>query len=334
MLDMKRREFIALLGAGGLLLAVKVRRARAQQPAMPVVGILGAGSPAPIYTVALAQGLKESGYTEGQNVRMEYRWARGAYDLLPGMASELVRLPVNVLATFGTAAARVAKAASVEVSPPVPVVFSFGSDPVAEGLVASLNRPRGNITGSTSIGGSLAPKRLELLRAFVWGDANLAILINPDNPLAGAERAEAETAAHTLGQRLEVLTARNESEIDAAFAILKERHISGLIIAVDTFYFGQMRQMAALAARFAVPAIGPLQEFAAAGGLMTYGPSIQEVNRQAAIYVGKVLKGARPADLPVMQPTRFELAINLKAAKALGLDVPQTLLATADEVIE
>jgi ABC-type uncharacterized transport system substrate-binding protein len=242
-----------------------------------------------------------------------------------------VSLPVNVLATFGTAAARVAKAASVEVSPPVPVVFSFGSDPVAEGLVASLNRPGGNITGSTSIGGSLAPKRLELLRAFVWGDANLAILINPDNPLAGTERAEAETAAHTLG--LEVLTARNESEIDAAFAILKERHISGLIIAVDTFYFGQMRRMATLAARFAVPAIGPLQEFAAAGGLMTYGP-IQEVNRQAAIYIGKVLKGARPADLPVMQPTRFELAINLKAAKALGLDVPQTLLATADEVME
>jgi putative ABC transport system substrate-binding protein len=281
-----------------------------------------------------AQGLKESGYTEGQNVRMEYRWAQGAYDLLPGMAKELVSLPVNVLATFGTAAARVAKTASVEVSPPVPVVFSFGSDPVAEGLVASLNRPGGNITGSTSIGGSLAPKRLELLRAFLRDDAKLAILINPDNPLSEAERADAQRAARTLGQCLEVLNARNESEIDAAFASLKERHISGLIIAVDTFYFGQMRRMAVLAIRFAVPAIGPLQEFTAAGGLMTYGPSIQEVNRQAAIYVGKILKGARPADLPVMQPTRFELAINLRAAKALGLDVPQTLLATADEVIE
>jgi putative ABC transport system substrate-binding protein len=232
------------------------------------------------------------------------------------------------------AAARVAKPASLEVSAPVPVVFSFGGDPVAEGLVASLNRPGGNLTGSTSIGGSLAPKRLELLRAFLRGDASLALLINPDNPLAGAERADAEMAARTLGRRLEILTARNESEIDAAFARLKERHISGLIIAVDTFYFGQMRRMAVLATRFAVPAIGPLQEFAVAGGLMTYGPSIQEVNRQAAIYVGKVLKGARPADLPVMQPTRFELTINLKAAKALGLQVPPSLLATADEVIE
>ncbi len=308
--------------------------ARAQQAPMPVVGILGAGSPAPLFTVALAQGLKESGYTESQNVRIEYRWARGAYDLLPKMADELVQLPVNILATFGTAAARVAKAASVKVSPPVPVVFSFGSDPVAEGLVASLNRPGGNMTGSTSIAGSLAPKRLELLRAFLGDDAGLAILINPDNPLAGPERADAETGARTLGQRLEVLTARNESEIDTAFASLKQRHISGLIVAVDTFYFGQMRRMAALAARLAVPAIGPLQEFAAAGGLMTYGPSIQEVNRQAAIYVGKVLKGARPADLPVMQPTKFELAINLKAAKALGLEVPPTLLVAADEVIE
>jgi putative ABC transport system substrate-binding protein len=329
---MIRREFITLLG-GAAAAAVPIA-ARAQQPGMPIVGILAAGSPAPLFTVALAQGLKESGYTEGQNVRIEYRWARGAYDLLPRMADDLVSLRVNVLATFGTAAARVAKAASVKVAPPVPVVFSFGSDPVAEGLVASLNRPGGNMTGSTSIGGSLAPKRLELLRAFLGDDSRLAILINPDNPLAGPERADAETAARTLGQRLEVLSARNESEIDTEFASLKQQQISGLIIAVDTFYFGQMRRMAALASRFAVPAIGPLQEFVAAGGLMTYGPSIQEVNRQAAIYVGKVLKGAHPADLPVMQPTRFELAINLKAAKALGLAVPPSLLAVADEVIE
>jgi putative ABC transport system substrate-binding protein len=306
---MERREFITLLGGAAAAWPVV---ALGQQSAMPVVGVLGAGSAAPLTTVALAQGLKESGYTEGENVRIEYRWARGAYDLLPTMADELVNLPVNVLATFGTAAARVAKAASAKVSPPVPVVFSFGSDPVAEGLVASLNRPGGNMTGSTSIAGSLAPKRLELLRAVLGDDAMLAILINPDNPLAGPERADAETAARTLGQRLEVLTARNETEIDAAFATLKQRHINGVIIAVDTFYFGQMRRMAALAARFAVPAIGPLQEFAAAGGLMTYGPSIREVNRQAAIYVGKVLKGSRPADLPVMQPTKFELVINLK----------------------
>jgi len=210
----------------------------------------------------------------------------------------------------------------------------LGSDPVAEGLVASLNRPGGNVTGSTSIAGSLVPKRLELLRAFLGNDTTLAILINPDNPLAGPERQDAEAAARTLRQRLEVLDARNEAEIDAAFASLKERNISGLIIAFDTFYFGQMRRMAALASRFAVPAIGPLQEFAVAGGLMMYGPSRQEVIRQAGIYVGKILKGARPADLPVTQPTKFALVINLKAAKALGLSIPQALLATADEVIE
>ena len=194
------------------------------------------------------------------------------------------------------------------------------------------------LTASTSFGKrpvtSTASSRARSPPTCRCDDASLAILINPDNPLAEPERADAETAARTLGQRLEVLTARNESEIDTAFASLKQRHIRGLIIAVDTFYFGQMRQMAALASRLAVPAIGPLQEFAAAGGLMTYGPSIQEVNRQAAIYVGKVLKGARPADLPVMQPTKFELVINLKTAKALGLEVPPTLLARADEVIE
>jgi putative tryptophan/tyrosine transport system substrate-binding protein len=195
--------------------------------------------------------------------------------------------------------------------------------------VASINRPGGNMTGSTSIAGSLA-----LLREFLRRDVALAMLINPDNPLSGPERVDAENAARTLGQRLEVVNARNETEIDAAFAGLGQRGTGGLIIAVDTFYFAQMRRMAALAARFAVPAIGPLQEFAAAGGLMTYGPSIQEVNRQAAVYVGKVLKGARPADLPVMQPTRFELTINLKAARALGLEVPPMLLARADEVIE
>jgi putative tryptophan/tyrosine transport system substrate-binding protein len=326
MFGMRRRSFMTLLGSAA---ATWPLAARAQQAPMPVVGVLGAGSPATLFTVALAQGLKESGYVEGQNVRIEYRWAAGVYDRLPRMAADLVKLRVDVITTFGTAAARVAKAASVEVSPPIPVVFSFGSDPVAEGLVASINRPGGNMTGSTSIAGSLA-----LLREFLRRDVALAMLINPDNPLSGPERVDAENAARTLGQRLEVLNARNETEIDAAFAGLGQRGIGGLIIAVDTFYFAQMRRMAALAARFAVPAIGPLQEFAAAGGLMTYGPSIQEVNRQAAVYVGKVLKGARPADLPVMQPTRFELTINLKAARALGLEVPPMLLARADEVIE
>jgi putative tryptophan/tyrosine transport system substrate-binding protein len=327
---MRRREFIVAFGSG----AVIPFSVHARHSALPLVGILGAGSPAPLFTTALAQGLKDSDFTDGRNVRIEYRWARGAYDLLPAFADELVAMRVNVLATFGTVAARIAKTASLKVSPPIPVVFSFGSDPVAEGLVASLNRPGGNITGSTSIAGSLAPKRLELLRAFLGQNSGLAILINPDNPLAVSERMDAEMAARTLEQRLEIITARDEAEIDAAFASLKQRRIDGLAIAVDTFYFGQMRRMAVLASRFEVPAIGPLPEFVAAGGLMTYGPSIQEVNRQAAIYVGKILKGAHPADLPVMQPTKFELSINAKAAKALGLSIPTTLLATADEVIE
>ena len=327
---MRRREFIALLGGT----AAWPVAARAQKPGMPLVGVLGAGSPAPLFTVALAEGLKESGLVEGENVRIEYRWAGGNYERLPAMAAELTKLPVDVLATFGTAAARVAKAASVAVSPPVPVVFSFGSDPVAEGLVASLNRPGGNMTGSTSISGALAPKRLEILAALLRRDATLAVMINPDNPLAGPERTDAEAAARTLGQRLHILEARNESEIDAAFAALRLRHIDGLVIGVDTFYFAQMRRMATLAASFAVPTIGPLRDFAAAGGLMTYAPSIQEVNRHAAVYIGKVLRGAEPSNLPIMQPTRFELIINLKAAKALGLELPPMLLARAGEVIE
>jgi putative ABC transport system substrate-binding protein len=316
---MRRRQFIAGLASA----AAYPLTAHGQRSVLPVVGILGSGSPAPLFTTAIADGLKESNYTEGRNVHLEYRWARGAYDMLPQMADELVGLRVNVLATFGTPAAHAAKAASLKASPPTPVVFSFGSDPVAEGLVASINRPGGNMTGSTSIIGSLAPKRLELLRAVLG-----------NNSLAGPERSDVEMAARAFGQSVDIVAARNETEIDAAFADLKPRQINGLIIAVDTFYFGQMRRMAALASRWSVPAIGPLQQFAAAGGLMTYGPSVQEVNRQAAIYVGRVLSGALPADLPVVQPTKFELSINLKAAKALGLAVPPTIVATADEVIE
>ena len=307
---------------------------RAQQAAMPVVGVLGSGASAPLFTTALATGLKETGYVEGQNVSVEYRWASGEYDRLPGMAAELIERRASVFLTFGTPAARAAKAASTKVAPAVPVVFSFGSDPVAEGLVASLSRPGGSITGVTSIAGELAPKRIALLRDLLGPQAVLGLLINPDNPLSTAERRDAESAAQAVGQRLDILTARDEAEIDAAFAGLQPRGVAALMIAVDTYYFGQMRRMAALAARHGVPAIGMLRDFAQAGGLMTYGASIFDVNRQAAVYVGRILQGARPADLPVLQPTRFELVINLKAAKALRLDVPAPLLATADEVIE
>jgi putative ABC transport system substrate-binding protein len=327
---MRRREFIALLVGGAA--AMWPLAARAQEPAQPVVGILGSASAQ--FRDALADGFKETGFVEGHNIRLEYRWAEGAYDRLPGMADELVKLRVNVIVALGGAAARAAKSASVKVSPAIPVVFAHGGDSIAEGLVASLNRPGANVTGATSIAGSLSPKRLELLRALVGDNAAMAILINPDSPLGEPEGKDAETASHAIGQRLDVLTARNEIEIVTAFAELKKRRVGALIIAFDTFYFGQMRWMAALAAWHAVPTIGPLREFATAGGLMTYGPSIFDVVRQTAVYAGRILKGARPADLPVMQPTKFELTINLKAAKALGLDVPSSLLAIADEVIE
>jgi len=323
-----RHQFITLLGGA----AAWPLAARAQQPAMPVIGILGSGSTQ--FKDALTQGLKETGYVEGQNVRIEYRWANGAYERLSGMASELLGLHVNVIGALGTLAAKVAKETTDKVSPELPVVFAFGADPVAEGLVASLSRPGGNVTGSTSIAVSLAPKRLELLRTFLGNSVVIAILINPDSPASRAERKDAESASRAFGQRLEVLTARNEHEIDAVFAGLKEQHIGALIISVDTFYYSQIRRMAGLASGHAVPAIGPLREFAAAGGLISYSPSISDVVRQAGVYIGKVLKGVRPADLPVMQPTKFELTVNLKAAKALGIEVPASLLAITDEVIE
>jgi putative ABC transport system substrate-binding protein len=332
---MRRREFIALAGAAAAPASCAVSwplAARAQQPAMPVIGLLGVK--ASLNAGAFAQGLKETGYVPGQNVLVHERWVEGAYDRFPAMAAELVDLRVSVLHVYGTTATRAAKPASVRAVPAVPVVFSLGADPVAEGFVASLNRPGGNMTGVTSIAGSLAPKRLELLRTFLRDNVAIALLVNPDNPLSQAERNDTEAAARAIGQRLDILAARNETEIDAVFAALKDRRVGALIIAVDTFYYAQMPRMAALATRYAVPAISPLRDFAEAGGLMTYGASIYDVNRQAAVYVGRVLKGARPADLPVLQPTKFELLINLKTAKALGLDVPQTLLATADEVIE
>jgi len=326
---MRRRAFITVLGGTA---AAWPLVARAQQTAMPVVGVLGSSS-SPAEN-SLVEGLKETGFIDGQNVRIEYRWARGAYDRLPGMADELINLPVNVLVAFGSAAVPVAKSASLKVSPAVPVVFSFGGDPVAEGLVASFNRPGGNVTGTTSIGGSLAPKRLELLGAFIHDRTGVALLINPDNPFSENERNNTEAASKAIGQRLDVFTARNEIEIVRAFAALKQQHVRALIISVDNFYYDQIGWMAALSAWHEVPTIGPLRMFAVAGGLMSYSANIADVARQAAIYAGRILKGEKPGDLPVQQPTKFDLVINLKAGNALGLTIPQSLLATADEVIE
>jgi putative tryptophan/tyrosine transport system substrate-binding protein len=326
----KRREFITLLGGA----AAWPLAAPGQGSKIPRIGVLDSAAPTPFIYGAFVDGLREVGFVDRQSLRIEYRSARGAYQRLPGLAAELVGLPVDLLATFGTPAVRAAKVAAMQSNPAISVVFAMGSDPVAEGIVDTLHRPGGNVTGITSITGALAPKRLEFLRELVGADSLLAILVNPGNPVGEAERRGAESAAGALGQRLEVLTASNEGDIPRAFALLKQRQIRGLIIATDAFYYRQLQRMATLAAQHTTPAIGPLREFAAEGGLLSYGPSIPETTRQCAILVAKVLRGARPADLPVQQPTKFELVINLAAAKELGLEVPPTLLARADEVIE
>jgi putative tryptophan/tyrosine transport system substrate-binding protein len=328
---MIRREFIALAGGAAVAWPLVVRGQTVDK--LPVIGLLDSASPS-LRAAAFLQGLREAGYVEHQNVLIEYRYARGAYERLPAFAAELVDLHVDLIAAAGTPAVRAAKTASIKPTPAIPVVFAMASDPVAEGFVASLNRPAGNMTGITSIAGALAPKRLDLVREFLRDDTAIAILINPSNPLANAERQDTEAAAHTIGRRLEVLTASTEGEIDEAFALLKQRDVGALIIAADIFYYGQMQRLATLAARYAMPTIGPLRDFAAEGGLLSYGASIQEVNRQAGIIAGKVLKGARPADLPVQQPTTFELVVNLKTARALALTVPPSILARATEVIE
>jgi putative ABC transport system substrate-binding protein len=305
-----------------------------QQPRMPLIGFLHSGAASQFIDGAFRQGLQEAGFIEGQNLLVEARFASGVYERLPVLAEELVRLRVNVLATFGTPAVRVAKSASLKAVPAIPVVFAMGSDPVVDGLVESLNRPGGNMTGVTSLAGSLAPKRLELMREFLRPDDPIGLLINPTNPLSEPERRDAEAAARVIGQRLDVLTASTPAEIDHAFATIKQRKVSILIIAVDTFFFSQMQRMATLAAQTAVPVMGPLREFAAEGGLLSYGTSIADITRQAGVLAGKVLKGSRPAELPVQQPTKFELVINLKTAKRLGIEVSPKLLALADEVIE
>jgi putative ABC transport system substrate-binding protein len=286
---MKRREFISLLGGAA---AAWPLAARAQQSGkLPVIGFLTAGSPRLSADAAFVRGLREAGYVEGQNVLIEYRWAKGAYERLPDLVGELMALRVDVIAAFAVPAARAAKAASVKSTPAIPVVFSIGADPVAEGLVESLNRSGGNLTGVTSIAGALASKRLELLREFLHGDTAVALLMNPASPGNEAERRDAEAAARVIGQRLEVLTASNEIEIDAALAALAQRRIGALIIGTDTFYFAQMQRLATLAAQYRVPAIGPLREFAAEGGLLSYGASIFEVNRQVGIVVGEGPQG-------------------------------------------
>jgi putative ABC transport system substrate-binding protein len=327
--DIRRRDAIGLLvGAAAWPLL-----ARAQQPAMPLVGWLGSASPTPYAgrVAAFRQGLNEVGYVDGRNVAIEFRWAEGQYDRLSALASELVGRRVAAIATSGgTISARAAKAATST----IPIVFASGGDPVKAGLVASLNRPGANVTGVFFFGAVLRTKRLELLHEMVPKAATISLLMNPNNLNGEIEATDLQAAARALGRQFAVLNARDESEIDAAFKTILEQRIGAILISTDPFFNSRRNQLTALATRHAIPTIYPLREFVAAGGLMSYGTSNTEEYRHAGIYVGKILKGARPADLPVVQPTKFELVINLSVAKALGLTVPDKLLALADEVIE
>jgi putative ABC transport system substrate-binding protein len=330
MLDMRRREFITLLGGAA---AAWPLAARAQQPATRVIGVLGSPSAAEwVHLVAaFQQGLKETGYVEGQNVAVEYRWADGRYDRLPGLAVELVRQQVSVIFAAGTAApALAAKTATAT----IPIVFANGIDPVQFGLVASLNRPGGNITGVSFLTGDLGEKRLGLVRDLAPDIAVGAVLVNPNNPNAESNVRDAREAARLLALQLHVLNASTAQDIDTVFASLVQRRIGVLLVSPDAFFLSQRHQFAELAARYAVPTMYNAREYVAGGGLMSYGTSIADAYRRAGVYTGKILKGAKPADLPVEQSTRFEFVINLKTAKALGLVVPPTLLALADEVIE
>lgn len=307
--------------------------AHAQQPKMPVIGFLNGQSPdrfAP-YVAAFRQGLKDTGYTEGQNVVIEYRWAGGQLDRMPALAAELVGRQVNVIITSG-GAPQAAKAATAT----IPIVAMSGGDPVRGGLVASLNRPGGNLTAVNLFAYSLGPKRLEILRELVPEAKVIAVLVNPRNlgPESKLDARAVEAAARAVGQQINILNASNEREIDTAFATLVQRRDDALLVMGDPFFNSRREKLVVLAARHAVPTIFEWREFAAAGGLMSYGASITDAYRQLGIYAGKILKGAKPADLPVMQAVKVELVINLKTAKALGLTIPQSLLLRADHVIE
>jgi putative ABC transport system substrate-binding protein len=300
---------------------------------MPVIGFLHSASPGPHadFVRAFRLGLSEAGYVEGRNVEIEYRWAEGQNDRLPALAADLVRRQVTVIAAPASTAALAAKAATAT----IPIVFELGDDPVELGLVTSLKRPSGNLTGVTSLNTEIGPKRLELLHELVPTASIVALLVNPSNPrLAETLSRDVQAAARTLGLQLHVLHSSTDRDIDTIFATLVQLQAGGLVIGNDAFFVNQIKQLAALAVRHAVPTIFQTHEFAAAGGLMSYGTSLMDLFRQVGVYTGRILNGEKPTDLPVQQATKIELYINLKTAKALGLTVPLSLLGRADEVIE
>jgi putative tryptophan/tyrosine transport system substrate-binding protein len=325
---MTRREAIVLLsGAAAWPLA-----ARAQQAGEPVIGFLNSGTAtayAPL-AVAFRQGLSEAGYAEGRNVAIEYRWAEGHYERLTALAGDLIGRRVTVIAATSTPAALAAKAATTT----IPIVFTAGVDPIAAGLIGSLSRPSGNLTGVNVYLSALWGKRLGLLRELLPNAAVIGMLVNPNFPDAGSQAKDVKEAAGIIGQQVHIVNASSESDIDSAFAKLVQLPVGALLVASDAFFVSHRDQIVALAARQALPTIYPVREFVFAGGLMIYAPDLGDGYRQAGIYVGRILKGAKPSDLPVVQPTKFDFVINLKTAKALGLEIPDKLLALANEVIE
>jgi putative ABC transport system substrate-binding protein len=325
---MLRREFITLLGSAAALPLA----ASAQQPPVPVIGFLSSAAAGPFaeMTAVFSRSLNDAGYILGQNVAIEYRWAEGQYDRLPALAADLVRRRVAVIVAIGSTAAPAAKAATAA----IPIVFIIGEDPVRTNLVASLNRPGGNVTGVTLIITDVVTKRFELLAELVPNATTIAVLVNPSAPSANTDAGEAQLAARATGRQMVLLNAKNPTEIEAAFATIAQRGVGALLFGTDILFTSQREQLAALAHHHGIPAMHQWREFAVEGGLASYGTIHPEPYRLAASYTARILKGEKPSDLPVLQPSKFELIINRKTAKALGLAIPTKLIALADEVIE